>query len=99
MTRPMTSWPRIAGYCDAPFVVQDREIGVAQAAVFDGDFNILGPERSEINGFEYHRLFSCLRDPCLIIHHVAYSEPRLDWTVAGSLRLGVKVDMCIPFYG
>jgi len=59
---------------DAPFVVQDREIGVTQAAVFDGDFNILDPERSEINGFEHHRPFSRLRDPCLIIHRVSYSE-------------------------
>src|SRR5262249_36444726 len=59
---------------DASVVVQDREIGVTQAAVFDGDFNVLGPERSEINGFEHHRLFSRLRDPCLIIHRVSYSE-------------------------
>src|SRR5262249_50208678 len=74
VTRPMTSWPRIAGVLrDAPFVVQDREIGVTQAAVFDGDFNILGPERFEISGFEHHQLFSRLSDPCLIIHRVSYS--------------------------
>jgi len=47
---------------------------VTQTAVFDGDFNILGPEPSEINGFEHHRLFGRLRDPCLIIHRVSYSE-------------------------
>src|SRR6266404_6314217 len=44
----------------APVIVQDGEIGVTQTAVFDGDFNVLGPERSEINGFEHHRLFSRL---------------------------------------
>src|SRR6266567_2034112 len=58
----------------APVIVQDGEIGVTQTAVFDGDFNVLGPERSEINGFEHHRLFGRLRDPCLIIHRVSYSE-------------------------
>src|SRR6266536_2044948 len=58
----------------APVIVQDGEIGVTQTAVFDGDFNVLGPERSEINGFEHHRLFSRLRDPRLIIHRVSYSE-------------------------
>jgi hypothetical protein len=33
--------------------------------MLDGDFNVLGPERSEINGFEHHRLFRSLGDPCL----------------------------------
>ena len=59
---------------NAPLVVQDGEIGVAQTAVFDRNFNILGPERSEINGFEHHRLFRRLRNPCLIIRPVSSSE-------------------------
>src|SRR5206468_3286397 len=41
----------------APVIFQDGEIRVTQTAVFDSDFNILGPEGSEINGFEHHRLF------------------------------------------
>ena len=56
---------------NAPVIVQDGEIGVTQTAVFDRDFNVLDPERSEINGFQYHRLFRRLRDPCLIIHRVS----------------------------
>ena len=59
---------------NAPVIVQDGEIGVTQTAVFDSDFNVLGPERSEINGFEHHRLFRRLRNPCLIIHRVSCSE-------------------------
>src|SRR5947209_7535184 len=59
---------------NAPVIVQDREIGVTQTAMFDSDFNVLGPERSEINGFEHHRLFRRLRNPCLIIHRVSCSE-------------------------
>ena len=52
---------------NAPVIVQDGEIGVTQPAVFDRDFNVLDPERAEINGFEHHRLFRRLRNPCLII--------------------------------
>jgi hypothetical protein len=37
---------------------------VTQTAVFDSDFNVLGPERSEVNVFEHHRLFRRLRNPC-----------------------------------
>jgi hypothetical protein len=58
---------------DAPVIVQDGEIGVTQTAVLESDFNILDPERSEINGFEHHRLFGPLRDPCLVIHRVSRS--------------------------
>src|SRR5207244_6905114 len=59
---------------DAPVIVEDGEIGVTQTAVLESDFNVLGPERSEINGFEHHRLFGRLPDPCLIIPRVSYSE-------------------------
>src|SRR5260370_4937690 len=59
---------------DAPFIVQDREIGVTQTAVFDRDFNVLAPERSEIDGFEHHRLFRRLGNPCLVIHRVSRFE-------------------------
>ena len=52
---------------NAPFIVQDGEIGVAQTAMFDGDFDVLGPEWSEVNGFEHHGLFRRFRDPCLTI--------------------------------
>src|SRR6266850_6576667 len=51
---------------DAPLIVEDGEIGVTQTAVFDSDLNVLGSERSEINGFEHHRLFCRLRNPCLV---------------------------------
>src|SRR4029077_12234188 len=48
---------------NAPVIVEDGEIGVTQPGVFNRDFNLLHPERSEINGFQHHRLFRCLRDP------------------------------------
>src|SRR5262249_43495507 len=53
----------------APVVVQDGEIGVTQTAVFDSDFNVLGPERSEVNGFEHHRLCRRLGNPCHRVPH------------------------------
>jgi hypothetical protein len=56
---------------NAPLIVQDREIGVTQTAMFDGDFNVLGPEWSEIDAFERHRLFRCLRNPCFMIHRIS----------------------------
>src|SRR5215470_18445970 len=59
---------------DSPLIVQDGEIGVTHAAVFDSDFNVLGSERSQINGFERHRLFRRLRHPCFIIHGISYSK-------------------------
>jgi hypothetical protein len=58
----------------APVIVQGGEIGVTQTAVFDSDFNVLGPEWSEINGFEHHRLFRSLRNPCFAIHRVFCSK-------------------------
>ena len=51
---------------NAPVIVQDGKIGVAQPTMFDSDFNVLGPKRSEINGFQHHRLFRRLRNPGLI---------------------------------
>ena len=70
---------------NAPVIVQDGEIGVTQTAMFDGDFNVLGPERSEINGFEHHRLFRRLRNPCLVSHRFA---PGVTWAAldGGSRR-------------
>src|SRR5215467_16111206 len=50
---------------NAPFIVQDGEIGVTHTAVFDSYFHILVPERSGINGLEHHRLFRRLRNPRL----------------------------------
>src|SRR5688572_17589201 len=52
---------------NTPFIVQDGEIGVAQTAMFDSDFNVLDPERSEIDGFEDQGLFWRPRNPCLTI--------------------------------
>jgi hypothetical protein len=57
---------------NTPLIVEDGEIRVTQTAVFDSDFNVLGSERSEVNGFEHHRLFRRLRNPCLIIHRASY---------------------------
>src|SRR5262249_38903609 len=72
---------------DAPVVVQDGEIRVTQTAVLDRDLDVFGPERSEINGFEYHRLFRRLRNPCLAGWLVA----ALGWSGHGYsfLRLAV----------
>jgi hypothetical protein len=60
---------------NAPLVVQDGKIGVTQAAMLDGDFNLLGAERSEINGFKHHRLFRRLGNPCLRLR--SGNRPRL----------------------
>jgi hypothetical protein len=57
----------------APLVVQDGEIRVTHTAMCDRDFNVLGPERSELNGVEHHRLFRGVRNPGLSIHRVSYS--------------------------
>src|SRR5215831_12709713 len=54
-----------------PLIVQDGEIGVTHTAVFDSDLSVLGPERSEINGFEHHRLFRRIGNPCFIIHRIS----------------------------
>src|SRR6516162_1377815 len=56
---------------DAPVIVEDGEVRVTQTAVFNRDFNVLGPERAEINGLEYHRLFRRLCDPSLVSHGVS----------------------------
>src|SRR5215472_1985956 len=56
---------------NTPLIVQDGEIGVTQTAMFDGDFNVLGPERSEIDAFKRHRLFRCLRNPCFMSHRIS----------------------------
>jgi hypothetical protein len=52
---------------NTPLIVQDGKIRMTHTAVLDGDFNVLGPERSEIDAFERHRLFRCLRNPCFIL--------------------------------
>src|SRR5262249_59280626 len=52
---------------NAPVVVPDGDVGVTQAAVLDGDFDVLGAERSEIDGFQHQRLFRRLRNPCLVV--------------------------------
>ena len=78
-----------------PLIVQDGEIGVTQTAVFDSDFNVLGPERSEIDGFEHHRLLCRLRNPYPIIHSVSYSEtiiaaarkPRRSWLIFSTILI------------
>src|SRR5204863_8288197 len=57
---------------DAPVIVEGGEVRVTQTTVFDGDFNVLGPERSEIDGFKHHRLFRRLCSPCLMIHRVPH---------------------------
>src|SRR5260221_10200864 len=51
---------------NAPVVVEDGEVGVTPATVLDGDFDLLVAERARIEGFERHRLFRCLGDPCLV---------------------------------
>src|SRR6185436_10804609 len=50
---------------NAPLIVQYGEIGVTQTAMFNGDFNFLGTERSQIDRFERHWLFGRLGNPCL----------------------------------
>ena len=57
-----------------PVIVEDGDVGVAQPAVFDGDFDVLGAERSDIDGFQHHRLFGRLRNPGLTVLRVCSSE-------------------------
>ena len=68
---------------NAPVIVQDGEIGVTYTAVFDRDFHVLHPERSEINGFQYHRLFRRLRDPCLRFDRVSSCVTRVGLATGG----------------
>src|SRR5207244_2402817 len=56
----------------APVIVEGGEIGMTQPAMFDGDFNVVCPEWSEINGFEHHRLPRRLRNPGLVIRCVRH---------------------------
>src|SRR5262249_3366322 len=87
-----------------PVIIQDGEIGVTHTAVFDRDFNVLGPERSEIKGFPHHRLFRRLRDPGLILPHVSFFDTGiglkggLGWSGHGGsfLRGSVCVDRTYP---
>jgi hypothetical protein len=39
---------------------------VAQPAVFNSNFNVLNPQRADVNGFQNQPLFGSLGDPCLI---------------------------------
>src|SRR5207244_7225418 len=61
---------------NAPFIVQDGEVGMTQPAVLDSDFDVLGPKGSEINSFERQRLFRRFGNPCLIICRVFCSKTR-----------------------
>src|SRR5262247_235164 len=84
VTRPVTSWLRIAGYCEMPQSLFKTERSEwTHTAVCDSDFHVLGPERSELNAFEHHRLFRRLRDPCLMMHRVSHVE------TAAAARLSV----------
>jgi hypothetical protein len=49
---------------NAPVVIQDREIGVAQTAVLNGDLNILRPGRSKVDDVKLERLFGRVGNPC-----------------------------------
>ena len=50
---------------------------MTHSAVFDRDFDVLGPEQTGLNGFEHHRLFRRLHHPCLISHSVSHFEASL----------------------
>src|SRR6185436_9698516 len=62
---------------EAPVIVQDGKIGVTQPSVFDRDFNVLNTKRSEIHGFQHHRLFRRLSDPGLSMDRVSSSDARV----------------------
>ena len=47
---------------------------MAQPTVFDGDFNVFGAERSQVNDFEGEWPFRCLGNPCLIVHGILTSS-------------------------
>ena len=75
---------------------------MTHTAVFDRDFNVLGPERSDINGLEHHRLFRRVDNPCLVIHDVSSPEAwaglrvgrRADWLVV-VLRIELDMDISL----
>src|SRR5579864_6355623 len=56
---------------DAPFVVQHRHIRVAQAAMFDRDLHVFGPERTEIDVLENQLLLRRRCNPCFDAHHLS----------------------------
>ena len=55
--------------------------------MFDGDFNVLGRERSKIEGFQDHRLFCRLRNPGLTTRGDFFSESRAGLGGGGRRRL------------
>jgi hypothetical protein len=76
--------------------------------MFDSNLNVLGSERSEIHGFEHHRLFRRLRYPGFGRHRISSPEMWVGLVevdagrfrfnaLAGSLRERVDVDMGTPF--
>lgn len=46
-----------------PVVVDDLKVGVAKAAVFDGDFHFLRPERAGVIGIRFEPVFRATRSP------------------------------------
>src|SRR5688572_25776151 len=74
---------------NAPFIIEDRKIGMAQTAVFDQDFDLLRPERSQIDLFESHRLFRRLCYPRLVIRCVADSEASRGFDAGINCRLSL----------
>src|SRR5258706_16012212 len=79
---------------NAPVIVQDGEIGVTQAAMLDGDFNVLVAEWTRIEGFEHHRLFWRTGNPCLIIRRASFPEIRVGLG-SGSARSFLRLRVCL----
>ena len=52
----------------APVVVEHRNVGMAQAAVFDGNLHVLGAESSELDRLQRHFLLRAVSDPSLRAH-------------------------------
>ena len=53
VTRPTTSCPRMAGYWEMPqSLFKHREIRMAEAAVFDRDFDVFIAKRTEVDVLE-----------------------------------------------
>jgi hypothetical protein len=63
--------------------------------VVDSDFNVLGPERSEIHVFEHRRLFRRLRNPCIVVHEVSSPEGWAERRTSAS-GLGRQTSVPLP---
>ena len=69
---------------DSPFIFEDRQIGMAEAAVLDFHFDLFGVERSEVNLLANQLLLSPGGNPCINLRYL------ISFSVHGSTGTRLK---------